>query len=56
MIYEHIRATGAYGAEQGLSDLFSTSENYRTLFGFRLSWLCTVKKLFETMDRQVVYD
>ena len=33
-----------------------TSQNYRTLFSFRLSWLCTTKKLFETMNRQVVYD
>ena len=32
------------------------SQNYRTLFSFRLSWLCTIKKAFETMDSQVIYD
>ena len=26
------------------------SKNYRTLFSFRLSWLCTTKKPFETME------
>ena len=28
----------------------------RTLFGFRPSWLCTIKKPLEIMDRQVIYD
>ena len=32
------------------------SQNYRTLFSFGPSWLCTIKKPFETMDRQVIYD
>ena len=33
-----------------------TSQSYRTLFSFRPSWLFTIKKPFETMDRHVVYD
>ena len=28
-----------------------TSQNHRTLFSFRLSSLCTAKKLFETMNK-----
>ena len=31
-----------------------TSQNYGTLFSFRPSWLCTIKKPFETIDRQVI--
>ena len=30
--------------------------NYRTLFNFRLCWLCTIMKLLETMDNQINYD
>ena len=90
MICEHVRATGAYEAVQGHSDLFTmslqnddvqdfdvrwdqallsvskipsdviledcTSQNYRTLFSFRLSWLCTTKKLLETMDSRIIHD
>ena len=90
MIHEHFRATGAYEAVQGLSDLFkkrlqnddvqefdvrwvqallSASDTPSgvileivqvkitgDLFSFRLSWPCTVKKPFATMDRQVIYD
>ena len=33
-----------------------TSQNYRTLFSFRPFWLCTIKKPFKIMDRQVIYD
>ena len=33
-----------------------TSQNYRILFSFRLSWLCTIKKLLETMDKHIIYD
>ena len=32
------------------------SQNYRTLFSFRLSWHCTINKPFETMSRQVIFD
>ena len=28
----------------------------QTLFSFRPSWLCTIKKPFEMMGRQVIYD
>ena len=31
-----------------------TSRNYRILFSFRRSWLCTTKKLSETMDNRVI--
>ena len=27
-----------------------SAENYRILFSFRLSWLCTIKRLFETIS------
>ena len=89
MIYEYFRATGAFEAVQGLSDLFITilqnddvqdfdvrwgqaqqqakflrkwsskvftSQNSRILFSFRRSWLCTTKKLSETMDIRVIQD
>ena len=90
MIYEHVRATGAYEAVHGLSDLFiirlqndevqdfdvrwdqaslsasdmpsemiledCTTQNYKTLFSIRQSWLCTIKKPFEIMGRQVIYE
>ena len=84
MIYEHFRANGAYGAVQGLSDLFTDvcrmttskismldgiklcyqrakylqmgSWKELSLFSFRLSWLCTIKKLLEIMDKQIIYD
>ena len=26
------------------------------LFSFRLSWLCTIKKLLDTMDKHIIYD
>ena len=33
-----------------------TSQNYRSLFSFRLSWLCTIEKVLNTMDKQFIYD
>ena len=33
-----------------------TSQNYRTLFSFRPSWLCTIKKPFEIVVRKVTHD
>ena len=84
MIYGHFRATRAYEAVQGQSDLFkirlqnddvqnfdtrrdqaplAASEihsemvlNCRILFSFRLYWLCMNKRIFETMDNQVLPD
>ena len=34
----------------------SHSQNYRILFSFRLSWLCTTKRPLEIMGKQVIYD
>ena len=33
-----------------------TSQNYKILFSFRVFWLCTLKKPFEIMGKQVVHD
>ena len=90
MIHEYFRATGAYEAVQGLSDLFTRSlQNddvqdfvvrwdqallsvsempsevvleglYKSkknwiLLSFRLSWLCTIKKLLETMESRIIH-
>ena len=30
------------------------SQNYRTLFSFRFSWLCAIKKPFEIMGKQII--
>ena len=88
MIYEHVRATGAYVMRTlrlvqytfterrcprfrrsvGSSSIISKRYAFRCdpgrivqvkitgLFSFRLSWLSTIKKPFEIMGRQVIYD
>ena len=33
-----------------------TSQNHRTLFSFRLSWLCTIEKLLNSIYKQFIYD